>query len=245
MKSISKRALSLYALVLLFLAGVGLLYFNLVINSNDWAMNRANKHLYSDGALSTAGDILDSDGNILVTTQDGKRVYSDNKNVRMALLHTIGDTNGYISNGIQTSFEDELTGYTLKDGVYNLKRYGKGNDIKLTLNSKVCETAYKALGKNKGTVGVINYKTGEIICIVSPKVQPFADVCNHRFTMASADFLSFVVTNGLHTLFLSADKTSLGTTRHFLSIYLPHLLQLIPSSYWTLTCIAALSLTIA
>ena len=51
--------------------------------------------------------------------------------------------------------------------------------------------------------------------------------------MASADFLSFVVTHGLHTLFLSADKTSLGTTRHFHSIYLPHLLQLIPSSYWT------------
>ena len=175
MKSISKRALSLYALVLLFLAGVGLLYFNLVINSNDWAMNRANKHLYSDGALSTAGDILDSDGNILVTTQDGKRVYSDNKNVRMALLHTIGDTNGYISNGIQTSFEDELTGYTLKDGVYNLKRYGKGNDIKLTLNSKVCETAYKALGKNKGTVGVINYKTGEIICIVSTPTYDIND----------------------------------------------------------------------
>ena len=84
-----------------------------------------------------------------------------------------------------------------------------------------------------------------------PKVQPFADVCNHRFTMASADFSPFVVTDGFHivpcgyTLFLSADETSLGTTRHFLSIYLPHLLQLIPSSYWTLVCCATLSLTIA
>ena len=80
---------------------------------------------------------------------------------------------------------------------------------------------------------------------MSPKVQPFADVCNHRFNMASADFSSFVVTNGFHTLFPSADEISLGTTRHFFSIYLPHLLQLIPSSYWTLTCWAALSLTIA
>ncbi len=81
--------------------------------------------------------------------------------------------------------------------------------------------------------------------LVSPKVLPFADVCNHRFTMASADFSPFVVTHGLHTLFSSADETSLGTTRHFLSIYLPHLLQLIPSSYWTLVCLATLSLTIA
>ena len=93
----------------------------------------------------------------------------------MALLHTLGDTSGYIANGIQTSFKDELTGYTLLDGVYNLKRYGKGNDIKTTLNSKVCETAYKALGNQKGTVGVMNYKTGEIICIVS---TPSYDITN-------------------------------------------------------------------
>ena len=61
--------------------------------------------------------------------------------------------------------------------------------------------------------------------------------------MASADFSPFVVTDGFHTLFPSADETSLGTTRFFLSIYLPHLLQLIPSSYWTLICYAILSLT--
>ena len=73
----------------------------------------------------------------------------------------------------------------------------------------------------------------------------FADVCNHRFTMASADFSPFVVTHGFHTLFPSADETSLSTTRFFPSIYLPHLLQLIPSSYWTLICLAILSLTVA
>lgn len=167
MKSISRRALSLYLIIILFLAGCGLLYFNLVTNANDWAMNRANKHLYSDGALSTAGDILDVDGNVLVTTENGKRIYNSSRYIRMAVLHTVGDSSGYIANGIQTVFKDELTGYTLLDGVYNLKRYGKGNDITLTLNSKVCETAYKALGNKKGTVGVMNYKTGEIICIVS------------------------------------------------------------------------------
>jgi len=40
-------------------------------------------------------------------------------------------------------------------------------------------------------------------------------------------------------------ETSPGKSAIFLSIYLPHLLQLIPSSYWTLTCNAALSLTVA
>ena len=80
---------------------------------------------------------------------------------------------------------------------------------------------------------------------MSPKVQSFASVCNHWFTMTSADFSPFVVTDGFHTLFPSADETSLGTTHFFLSIHLPPLLQLIPSSYWSLVCIATLSLTVA
>ena len=79
---------------------------------------------------------------------------------------------------------------------------------------------------------------------MSPKVQPFDDVCNRRFTMASVDFSLFVVTDGFHTLFPSVDGTSLGTTCHFPSIHMPYLLQLIPSSYWTSACTAALSLTI-
>lgn len=175
MKSISRRALILYAIILLFLAGCGLLFYNLVSNSSDWAMNRVNKHLYSSGSLATAGDIKDINGIVLAATKNGERVYNESKNVRLATLHTVGDSAGYIASGIQTSFKDELTGYTLVDGVYNLKRYGKGNDITLTLNSKVCATAYKALGNNKGTVAVMNYKTGELVCIVS---NPTYDILN-------------------------------------------------------------------
>ncbi len=175
MKSISRRALSLYVIILLFLAGCGLLFYNLVSNSADWAMNRVNRHLYSSGSLATAGDITDINGVILATTENGQRVYNESKNVRMATLHTVGDSAGYIASGIQTSFKDELTGYTLIDGVYNLKRYGKGNDITLTLNSKVCAAAYKALGNKKGTVAVMNYKTGELICVVS---TPTYDIKN-------------------------------------------------------------------
>ena len=175
MKSISRRALTLYALILLFLGGCGLLFYNLVTNADVWAMNKANQHLYSNGTLATAGDITDINGEILATTKDGKRVYNSNKFVRLGTLHTVGDNAGFIASGIQTSFKDELTGYTLIDGIYNLKRYGKGNDIKLTLNAEVCKTAYKALGTKKGTVAVMNYKTGELVCIVS---TPTYDVLN-------------------------------------------------------------------
>ena len=182
MRTISRRGLFLYVLIVLFLVGCGILSYNLVTNSSKWAMNKVNKHLYSSGSLATAGDIKDINGNILVTTKDGVRVYSENRSVRLGTLHTVGDSSGYIATGMQTAFKDELTGYTLIDGVYNLKRYGKGNDITLTLNSKVCETAYKALGDKKGTVAVMNYKTGELICIVS---TPTFDVLNKPSDIAT------------------------------------------------------------
>jgi len=62
--------------------------------------------------------------------------------------------------------------------------------------------------------------------------------------MTSADFLPFIVTMASYPV-STTDKTSLGTTRFFLSTYLPHLPQLIPSSYWTSVCQATLSLAIA
>ena len=167
MKSISRRALVLYLIILLFLAGSGVLFFNLITHSEEWAMNKANKHLYTSGSLTTAGDILDINGKVLVTTKDGSRSYNEDKSIRLATLHTVGDSSGYIACGVQTAFKDEITGYSLKDGVYNLQRYGKGNDITLTLNAEICKVAYNALGNYKGTVGVMNYKTGELICVVS------------------------------------------------------------------------------
>ncbi len=175
MKSISRRALVLYLIIILFLAGSGILFYNLVTHSEEWAMNKANKHLYTAGSLATAGDILDINGNVLVTTKDGSRSYNEDKAIRLGTLHTVGDSSGYIASGVQTAFKDEITGYSLKDGVYNLQRYGKGNDITLTLNAEICKVAYNALGNYKGTVGVMNYKTGELVCVVS---TPSFDVYN-------------------------------------------------------------------
>lgn len=173
MKSISRRALTLYLLILVFLVGSGLTYYNLATNANKWAMNKANRHLYTDGGLATAGDITDRNGTVLATTVDGVRTYNDDINIRKATLQTVGDGSGYIASGIQTAFKDELTGYTVLDGIFNLKRYGKGNDISLTLDADICKAAYRAMNGYNGVVGVMNYKTGEIVCIVStPTYDP-------------------------------------------------------------------------
>ena len=142
--------------------------FSLVQNGDTWVMKTYNSHVYKDGELIGAGTITDCNDKILAQTVDGKREYSDDATTRKSTLHTVGDTKGYISSGIQSVYKSNLTGYNLLFGVYSIERYGKGNDMQLTIDSEVCNTAYKALADYKaGCVGVVNYKTGDIVCAVS------------------------------------------------------------------------------
>lgn len=173
MRITSKRALAIYALIGAFLVGVVFLIGGFVLNGETWALKRFNQHLFTGGSLTSAGTIYDTNGTILAQTKNGERVFNDSSRIRKATLHMVGDTAGYISTGIHTIFRSELTGYNLIDGVHLLKEDGEGNNITLTLNADVCATALDALGDRKGTVGVYNYKTGEILCMVSsPTYDP-------------------------------------------------------------------------
>lgn len=196
MKSISRRSLTLYLLILLFFAGSFLTYYRLAVNADKWAMNKANRHLYTDGGF-TAGDITDRNGTVLAATENGVRTYNKDITVRTATLQTVGDGAGYIASGIQTAFKDELTGYTLKDGIFNLKRYGKGNNIELTLDADICKAAYRAMNGQDGVVGVMNYKTGEIICAVStPSYDPLNKPSEEKEGMYLNKFFKGLYTPG-------------------------------------------------
>ncbi len=178
-----KRAFLLLIVVGAFLAGVVILAVSFFVNGSQWATHRANAHIYTGGQIASAGTVYDSEGVILAQTKNSKRMFSDDYAVRMATLHAVGDTEGFMSTGVHALYESELTGYNIVSGTYYLEKYGIGNDINLTLNAGVCKTAYSALYGRKGTVGVYNYKTGEIICMVStpsydPQNKPDEEVMN-------------------------------------------------------------------
>ncbi len=175
MKSISRRAWVLHLMAVAFLCGVGFLLYTFFTNADSWSMKKANRHIYSSSSLTAAGSITDESGEILAKTVDGKREYNESKAVRTATMHIVGDPQGYIASGVQSSYKDVLTGYNIVDGIYDLKKYGTGSDIQLTINAELCKTAYQAMGSNKGTVGVYNYKTGELLCVVS---KPSYDISN-------------------------------------------------------------------
>ncbi len=176
MNKISKRSKILYMLVFAFLVGTFFLVSTLFKNAENWALKRVNQHIYSNGQLISAGTIYDRNGVVLAQTVNGERVFNPNKTIRCATLHTVGDLSGFIATGAHSAFRSDLTGYSLINGVYNLERHGDdGKDLHLTIDANLCAEAYKALGNNKGTIGVLNYSTGEIICMVS---APTFDINN-------------------------------------------------------------------
>ncbi len=168
-----KRAFLLIFVVGAFLAGFVVLIFSFAKNAEVWATHRANAHLYENGQVTAAGTVYDVTGKILAQTKDSTRYYSTDSGIRRATLHALSDKEGFMSTGIHAQFEADLTGFDIVSGAYYLSRYGVGNDINLTLNAEVCKTALNAMNGRKGTVGVYNYKTGEIICMIStPTYDP-------------------------------------------------------------------------
>lgn len=57
--------------------------------------------------------MLDQDGDVLSTMENGQRTYYDNATVRKATLHAVGDLQGNIGTGALNAFADRLTGYSL------------------------------------------------------------------------------------------------------------------------------------
>lgn len=171
MNKILKRSFILFLVIFAFAAGLLLYYISLATKGDVWATYPANKHIYSDGILTKAGQITDRNGTVLAETKNGKRVYNKNADIRKATVHAVGDLNGFVATGMHSAYLKELCGYDPINGVYNLS--GKGNNIELTIDSEISVTAYKALGSRAGTVGIYNYETGEIICMAStPTFDP-------------------------------------------------------------------------
>lgn len=173
MKTTTKRTYIILLLLAMFLIGLGIMLFSFISNGDTWVSSRANAHIYSNGELTVAGTIYDRDGKALVSTVNGKRVYSDSYNVRCSTLHVVGDSASFIATGVQTLYRSNLIGYNFVDGIYDAVSSNEGCDIKLTIDSDVSAAAYRAMAGKKGTVTVYNYKTGEVICMTSaPTYDP-------------------------------------------------------------------------
>ena len=161
MKRVKNRALSALLLVVIAVVGLCIYIIKYTINGDSWAIAFAEE----------SGRLIDRNGVMLSDTVDGKRIFAENADVRRATLHAVGEGKGFIGTGALTAYAPQLIGYNTLTGLYS--RTGEAHIVKLTIDSRLNVEAYKALEGRRGAVMVMNYKTGEVLCMVSsPTFDP-------------------------------------------------------------------------
>ena len=170
MKKIEKRALLCLLFGLILLGGVCFFIYEDWNEGGAWAVYEGNRDVYADGDLAK-GALYDTDGELLMRNTADGMIYNDDADVRAACMHITGDRDNNISTGANRVFLERMIDFDFINGIYSLNN--DGEDVSLTLDGDICATAYRALSGRKGTVGVYNYKTGEIVCMVSsPTYDP-------------------------------------------------------------------------
>lgn len=169
MNRVTRRAASLFVLVLLLVGGLCFFLYEYATQASTWVVSAGSPHVYNSTNIG-CGQVVDRSGTLLLDITE-KRTYAEDLNVRKSTLHWLGDRKGQISAPAIAYYAKEMTGYDIVDGLYSYS--GSGGQAVLTLSSKVQTTALEAMGDRKGVVAVYNYKTGEILCAVTtPTYDP-------------------------------------------------------------------------
>ena len=176
MKNTRSRSFMVLIMTLAFFAGLIYHAVNLMVHSAEWASMPTNAHLSERAGLEFAGTIYDRDGVVLAESVDKKRVYNSDESIRKACVHLVGDDSTNISTAVQTLYRSELTDFNFIYGLGLPDSMKQGRDITLTVDSELQKAALHALGDYKGAMVFYNYKTGEILCMVSTPAYDPANV---------------------------------------------------------------------
>ena len=169
MNRVSRRASAVFLLIAVLLGGLTFFLYEYATRADQWVVFAGSPHVYNSSNIG-CGQVLDRAGEVLLD-MTALRAYAEDETVRKATLHWLGDRAGKISAPAVSHYAKEMTGYNLIDGLYSYS--GSDGQAVLTISSEIQKTALDALGDRKGTIGVYNYKTGQILCAVtSPNYDP-------------------------------------------------------------------------
>jgi len=170
MNRVRKRALAVYLLVAVAVLGLGFYVARFFVQGSTWASAPFNQTVHRGGILSV-GRVVDRNGVVLADVTDGRRSFADSAEVRRATLHSVGDRDGNVGTGALVLFAADLMGYNPILGSSGI--IGASNTVTLTIDSDLNVEALRALDGRRGVVMVSNYKTGEVLAMVSsPTFDP-------------------------------------------------------------------------
>jgi peptidoglycan glycosyltransferase len=170
MQKLENRARICLLLAAVLFLGLVVFTWRLVVHGAEWATFYGNTQIYTNGMINR-GTVYDRNDVMLMQCTPNGVVYPDSSVLRMSTVHAVGDPKGNMSTGAINMWKGGLIGYNLLNGTYDTTKDGK--KITLNIDSKANVAAYEALGSHNGTVGVFNYKTGEILTMVcKPSFDP-------------------------------------------------------------------------
>ena len=165
MKQVKLRSMLLAALVAVLAAGVVLFCVRYVVRGGQWAAFPANDHAYQEGRLAL-GQVLDRNGLVLYDGASG--TWAEDGSIRRATLHAVGDRDDNISTSAKAAMRRRLVGFDPLTGTS-----AGGHKVYLTIDAELNAAALEALNGRKGAVAVYNYRTGDVLCMVSsPTFDP-------------------------------------------------------------------------
>ena len=173
MKKVKRRASAALLIAALLVVGLAVYLVRLADDGGAWAS-------YFNGG-TPGGTILDRNGVVLYTSGDDGYSFAEDWSTRVACYHLIGDTAGNIRTGALRQFRDKLAGYNFIEGATS------GETISLTIDSSLNVAAYSALAGRNGAVMLMDYTTGEILCMVS---SPGDDPANPTSEPAEGTYLN-------------------------------------------------------
>lgn len=173
MKKVKRRASAALLIAALLVVGLAVYLVRLADDGGAWAS-------YFNGG-TPGGTILDRNGVVLYTSGDDGYSFAEDWSTRVACYHLIGDTAGNIRTGALRQFRDKLVGYNFIEGATS------GETISLTIDSSLNVAAYSALAGRNGAVMLMDYTTGEILCMVS---SPGDDPANPTSEPAEGTYLN-------------------------------------------------------
>ena len=166
MKKIRVRATSLMLLCLMVIFGMMVYILRYIDDGGAWAMYFSSVNSESSGKLVDRNDI------VLASFTGSDQRFSEDELTRIANYHVTGDYWGRTGSGLISDFASELQGFNLISGTTKAQH----TTLKLSIDSELNKLAYQAMGEERtGAVLMCNYKTGEIICLMSsPGIDPAA-----------------------------------------------------------------------
>ena len=163
MKKITTRAVSVLLIAMLVIAGMNVYVLHYISDGRKWALTFAR--LNSD----SSGMIVDRNGVRLAYFDSEQTLFADDELTRLANYHVTGDYWGRTGTGLLSAYWANAQAFSLLTGT----THARDSVLSLSVDAELNKVAYRALGEQVGAAMLLNYKTGEVLVMVStPSIDP-------------------------------------------------------------------------